>query len=36
MTKTLYLIAANGVTLPGEENLNDLGQEPRTQAHIYG
>jgi len=30
-----YLIAANGVTLQGE-NLNDLGQEPRTQAHIYG
>ena len=30
-----YLIAANGVTLQGE-NLNDLGQEPRTQAHIFG
>jgi hypothetical protein len=30
-----YLIAANGVTLHGE-NLNDLGLEPRTQAHIYG
>jgi hypothetical protein len=30
-----YLIAANGVTLQGE-NLNDLGKEPRTQAHIYG
>jgi hypothetical protein len=30
-----YLIAANGVTLQGE-NLNDLGPEPRTQAHIYG
>jgi len=30
-----YLIAPNGVTLQGE-NLNDLGQEPRTQAHIYG
>jgi len=30
-----YLIAANGVTLQGE-NLNDLGLEPRTQAHIYG
>ena len=30
-----YLIAANGVTLEGE-NLNDLGLEPRTQAHIYG
>ncbi|MGA2267115.1 MAG: hypothetical protein ABSH44_01475 [Bryobacteraceae bacterium] len=30
-----YLIAPSGVTLQGE-NLNDLGQEPRTQAHIYG
>jgi hypothetical protein len=30
-----YLIAANGVTLQGE-NLNDLGQEPRTQAHVFG
>jgi hypothetical protein len=30
-----YLIAPNGVTLQGE-NLNDLGLEPRTQAHIYG
>jgi hypothetical protein len=30
-----YLIAPNGVTLQGE-NLNDLGEEPRTQAHIYG
>ena len=30
-----YLIAPNGVTLQGE-NLNDLGPEPRTQAHIYG
>ena len=30
-----YLIAPNGMTLHGE-NLNDLGQEPRTQAHIYG
>lgn len=30
-----YLIAPNGVTLKGE-NLNDLGAEPRTQAHIYG
>jgi hypothetical protein len=30
-----YLIAAAGVTLQGE-NLNDLGLEPRTQAHIYG
>jgi hypothetical protein len=30
-----YLISANGVTLQGD-NLNDLGLEPRTQAHIYG
>ena len=30
-----YLISANGVTLQGE-NLNDLGNEPRTQAHVYG
>jgi hypothetical protein len=30
-----YLIAPNGMALQGE-NLNDLGQEPRTQAHIYG
>ena len=30
-----YLIAPNGMTLQGE-NLNDLGQEPRTQARIYG
>jgi hypothetical protein len=30
-----YLIAPNGMTLQGE-NLNDLGPEPRTQAHIYG
>jgi hypothetical protein len=30
-----YLISANGVTLQGA-NLNDLGNEPRTQAHIYG
>jgi hypothetical protein len=30
-----YLIAANGVTLKGE-GLNDLGLEPKTQAHIYG
>jgi hypothetical protein len=30
-----YLIAPNGVTLQGEK-LNDLGLEPRTQAHIYG
>jgi hypothetical protein len=30
-----YLIAPAGVTLKGEK-LSDLGQEPRTQAHIYG
>jgi hypothetical protein len=30
-----YLIAPNGVTLQGEK-LNDLGLEPRSQAHIYG
>jgi hypothetical protein len=30
-----YLIAPSGVTLQGE-NLNDLGSEPQTQAHIYG
>jgi hypothetical protein len=30
-----YLIAPNGITLAGE-GLNDLGTEPRTQAHIYG
>ena len=30
-----YLIAPNGVTLSGE-NLTDLGQEPRTQARIFG
>ena len=30
-----YLIAPNGVTMAGA-NLNDLGQEPRTQAHIFG
>ncbi len=30
-----YLIAPNGITLKGA-NLSDLGQEPRTQAHIYG
>jgi hypothetical protein len=30
-----YLIVPNGVTLAAE-NLTDLGQEPRTQAHIYG
>jgi len=30
-----YLIAPNGVTLTGK-GLNDLGTEPRTQAHIFG
>jgi hypothetical protein len=30
-----YLVAPNGVTLAGDK-LNDLGPEPRTQAHIYG
>ncbi len=30
-----YLIAPNGVTMTGD-GLNDLGAEPRTQAHIYG
>jgi hypothetical protein len=30
-----YLIVPNGVTLTAE-GLTDLGQEPRTQAHIYG
>ncbi len=30
-----YLIVPNGITLTGD-NLSDLGQEPRTQAHIFG
>jgi hypothetical protein len=30
-----YLIAPQGVTITGA-GLNDLGNEPRTQAHIYG
>jgi hypothetical protein len=30
-----YLIAPQGVTMKGD-GLNDLGAEPRTQAHIYG
>jgi hypothetical protein len=30
-----YLIAPNGVTLKGDQ-LNDLGLEPQSQAHIYG
>jgi hypothetical protein len=30
-----YLIVPNGITLKGA-GLNDLGAEPRTQAHIFG
>jgi len=30
-----YLIVPNGVSMAGE-GLNDLGQEPKTQAHLYG
>jgi hypothetical protein len=30
-----YLIVPNGVTLKGD-GLNDLGTEPRSQAHIFG
>ncbi len=30
-----YLIAPSGVTLTGD-GLNDLGAEPRTQAHVFG
>jgi hypothetical protein len=30
-----YLIVPNGITLKGD-GLNDLGAEPRTQAHIFG
>jgi hypothetical protein len=30
-----YLVVPNGVTLKGD-NLNDLGTEPRSQAHIFG
>jgi hypothetical protein len=30
-----YLIVPNGVTMEGA-GLNDLGTEPRSQAHIYG
>ena len=30
-----YLIVPNGVTMAGE-GLNDLGAEPKTQAHLYG
>jgi hypothetical protein len=30
-----YLIAPQGIAMKGD-NLNDLGAEPRTQAHIYG
>ena len=30
-----YLIVPNGISLKGD-GLNDLGAEPRTQAHIFG
>jgi hypothetical protein len=30
-----YLVVPNGITLKGD-GLNDLGPEPRSQAHIYG
>ncbi len=30
-----YLIVPKGVTLTGD-NLNDMGEEPRTSAHIFG
>lgn len=30
-----YLIVPNGVTMAGE-GLNDLGLEPKTQAHLFG
>jgi len=30
-----YLIVPSGITMKGE-GLNDLGAEPRTQAHIFG
>ncbi|HLI84635.1 MAG TPA: hypothetical protein VKV17_11995 [Bryobacteraceae bacterium] len=30
-----YLIVPEGVTMQAD-NLNDMGQEPRTKAHIYG
>jgi hypothetical protein len=30
-----YLIVPNGVTIAGD-GLNDLGQEPKTQAHLFG
>jgi hypothetical protein len=30
-----YIIVPKGVTLKGD-NLNDMGPEPRTQAHLYG
>jgi hypothetical protein len=30
-----YLIAPQGITMKGD-GLNDLGAEPRTQAHIFG
>jgi len=30
-----YLIVPNGVNIAGD-GLNDLGQEPKTQAHLFG
>jgi hypothetical protein len=33
--ESTYLIVPNGVTLEGD-NLSDMGQEPRTKAHIFG
>jgi hypothetical protein len=30
-----YLIVPNGVSIAGD-GLNDLGQEPKTEAHLYG
>ena len=30
-----YLIVPKGVTLTGD-NLSDMGQEPRTEAHLFG
>jgi hypothetical protein len=30
-----YLIVPSSITMKGD-NLNDLGQEPRTQAHLFG
>lgn len=31
-----YLVAPQGVTLGGGANLEDMGEEPRTHAHIFG